>query len=142
MSGPHLSDAARPDTPPRLARAATIPTAPSRRSPDRLAHRASVPTEPPPRQRAARPPRSEAASPGLPRRSPVAVVPRRRPRTGEPLVPRPRPHCAYGPSVISAQRHSNCFFYFLIYSIHCKFKNLCRIHLNSENHETNFFGKF
>jgi hypothetical protein len=27
------------------------------------------------------------------------------------------------------------FYYFLIYSIHCKFKNLCRIHLNSENYE-------
>jgi hypothetical protein len=34
------------------------------------------------------------------------------------------------------------FYYFLIYSIHCKFKNLCRIHLISENYETNFVGKF
>jgi hypothetical protein len=33
------------------------------------------------------------------------------------------------------------FFYFVIYSILCKFKNLCRIHLNSENYETNFVGK-
>jgi hypothetical protein len=33
------------------------------------------------------------------------------------------------------------FYIFLIYSIHCKFKNLCRIHLNSENYETNFVGK-
>jgi hypothetical protein len=33
------------------------------------------------------------------------------------------------------------YFIFLIYSIHCKFKNLCRIHLNSENYETNFVGK-
>jgi hypothetical protein len=33
------------------------------------------------------------------------------------------------------------FFYFLIYSILCKFKNLCKIHLNSENYETNFVGK-
>jgi hypothetical protein len=33
------------------------------------------------------------------------------------------------------------FIYFLIYSIHCKFKNLCRIHLNSENYETNFVEK-
>jgi hypothetical protein len=33
------------------------------------------------------------------------------------------------------------FYYFLIYSIHCKFKILCRIHLNLENYETNFVGK-
>jgi hypothetical protein len=33
------------------------------------------------------------------------------------------------------------FYYFMIYSIHCKFKNLCRIQFNSENYETNFVGK-
>jgi hypothetical protein len=33
------------------------------------------------------------------------------------------------------------FSIFRIYSIPCKFKNLCRIHLNSENYETNFLGK-
>jgi hypothetical protein len=34
------------------------------------------------------------------------------------------------------------FSIFRIYSIPCKFKNLCRIHLNSENYETNFVRKF
>jgi hypothetical protein len=33
------------------------------------------------------------------------------------------------------------FSNFRIYSNSCKFKNLCRIHLNSENYETNFVGK-
>jgi hypothetical protein len=33
------------------------------------------------------------------------------------------------------------FYIFLIYSISCKFKNLCRIHLNSENYEPNFVGR-
>jgi hypothetical protein len=33
------------------------------------------------------------------------------------------------------------FSIFRIYSNPCKFKNLCRIHLNSENYETNFFGE-
>jgi hypothetical protein len=33
------------------------------------------------------------------------------------------------------------FYIFRIYSIPCKFKNLCRIHFNTENYETNFFGK-
>jgi hypothetical protein len=33
------------------------------------------------------------------------------------------------------------FDIFLIYSIHYKFKNLCSIHLNSENYETNLVGK-
>jgi hypothetical protein len=63
---------------------------------------------------------------------------------------RPRPWAAWswatpytvhlGPAV-SAQLHPVKFYYFLIYSIHCKFKNLCRIDLNSENYETNFVGK-
>jgi hypothetical protein len=53
----------------------------------------------------------------------------------------PRSHCASGPSAISAQWHPVKFYYFLIYSIHCKFKNLCMIRLNSENYETNFVGK-
>jgi hypothetical protein len=52
----------------------------------------------------------------------------------------PRPHCATGPSAVSAQWHPVKFYYFLIYSIHCKFKKLCRIHLNSKNYETNFVG--
>jgi hypothetical protein len=43
----------------------------------------------------------------------------------------PRPRCATEPSVVLAQWHPVKFLYFLIYSIHCKFKNLCRIHLNS-----------
>jgi hypothetical protein len=52
----------------------------------------------------------------------------------------PLTHCASGPSVVSAQWHPVKFYYFLIYSIHCKLKKLCRIHLNSENYETNFVG--
>jgi hypothetical protein len=53
----------------------------------------------------------------------------------------PRLHFVTGPSAVSAQRHPVNFLYFLIYPIHCKFKNLCRIHLNSENYKTNFVGK-
>jgi hypothetical protein len=103
------------------------------------------------------------------RHSAITVAPRRRLRPGEPPhartvrhllrgpaelgrpsaahtghAPRgcrPRWHCASGPSAVSAQWHPVKFYYFLIYSIHCKFKNLCRIHLNSENYETNFVGK-
>jgi hypothetical protein len=49
-------------------------------------------------------------------------------------------HCASRLSVNSAQ----CTRLILLisdYSILYKFKNLCRIHLNSENYETNFVGK-
>jgi hypothetical protein len=47
---------------------------------------------------------------------------------------------ATGPSANSAQRTRLNFINFLIYSILCKFKNLCRIRLNSKNYETNFVG--
>jgi hypothetical protein len=68
-----------------------------------------------------------------------------------------RAHCACGPSLCHERGPSATvqlgrawfqprgtqikFYYFLIYSIHCKFKILCRIHMNSENYETNFVGK-
>jgi hypothetical protein len=72
--------AARPDRPPRLTPDSAPPRT-RRRHPDCLADRAAVPTD--------------ATSPGPPprppRRSPVAVVPRRRPRAGEPPIPRPSP---------------------------------------------------
>jgi hypothetical protein len=120
-SGPHLSGAARPDTTPH-ARS----TAP--------ASRVSPPLGPP-RRPHRRPDRSLA-------RRRRAVV--RRPRAGEP-PPRvappwavhtgrtpcghgPCPRCATGPSVISAQCHPVKIYYFLIYSIRSKFKNLCMIH--------------
>jgi hypothetical protein len=68
-----------------------------------------------------------------------------------------RAHCAHGPS--RCRERGPCatvqlgqarirpsdtrfsFSNFRIYSKSCKFKNLCRIHLNSENYETNFVGK-
>jgi hypothetical protein len=96
---------------------------------------------------------STSGSVAASRRSLVAVTPRRRLRAGEPPFPAvsrapalgrtrgPRPHCASGPSAVSAQWHPVKFYYFLIYSFQCKFKNLCRIHLISENYETNFVGK-
>jgi hypothetical protein len=148
----------RPRRPPpdSLARAAVAPTA-------RLA-RAAVLTAAVRSRRCLGPSPSRAAH-----RSPVAVTPRRRLHAGEPPFPAvsrapapchrrlaeqrrcraasrrsvlpPRPHCASGPSVVSALWHPVKFYYFLIYSIHCKFKNLCRIHLNSENYERNFVGK-
>jgi hypothetical protein len=36
----------------------------------------------------------------------------------------PCPHCASGSSAVSAPWHPVKFYYFLIYSIHCKFKNV------------------
>jgi hypothetical protein len=48
--------------------------------------------------------------------------------------------CAIGPQADSARWHLIYFSIFRLYSNPCKFKDLCRIHLNSENYETNFIG--
>jgi hypothetical protein len=54
----------------------------------------------------------------------------------------PRRHCGCGPRVTVQMGRARIrqinFSIFRIYSIPCKFKNLCRILLNSENYETNF----
>jgi hypothetical protein len=73
--------------------------------------------------------------------SPSSAVTEPRHRRAAPCGRGTRPRCATGPSVISAQWHPVKFYYFLIYPIHYKFKNLCRIHLNLENYETNFVRK-
>jgi hypothetical protein len=165
-SGPHLSAAARPDScldrvaparqPPRSPchhRRRQRPPRPRRPRPDRLVCAAVASPTPPASQPSRRPRYRPDRS--LARRRHAAV---RRSRAGEPLLlgrfPRtgampPPAHRAVPPHVaprtvhlgVSAQWHPVKFYYFLIYSIHCKFKNLCRIHFNSENYETNFVGK-
>jgi hypothetical protein len=58
----------------------------------------------------------------------------------------PRQHCGRGPCVTMQLGRARIrpsdsrinFSIFRIYSNPCKFKNLCRIYLNSENYETNF----
>jgi hypothetical protein len=163
-----LPRAARPDSRPRsrhrrpnrladraVARTAAVPPRPPR-SPLAVRHAAvSVPVN---RRSLSSPVRRRRAVVGSPS---SAVIEPRRSRTVPPsraahcagwpswaalwaVRPRgrgPRPRCATGLSVISAQWHPVKFYYFLIYSIHYKFKNLCMIHLNSENYETNFVGK-
>jgi hypothetical protein len=160
-------------TAPRLARAATAPTAscvpPSSRPPPRqlcrrpyrFADRAAVPTEASPIDVAllGRFPRTGAVPSQARRVAPPCAVlaDRAGPRTlrrSRPSRAAPAPrmqavprvaagraaHCASGLSAVSAQWHPVKFYYFLIYSIHCKFKNLCRILFNSENYEINFVG--
>jgi hypothetical protein len=102
--------------------------------------------------------RRQAAPPRVARRAPCAARPRSSwasaAHAGRARCDRPRPwaapalrtravprvatgrapHCASGPRAILAQWHPVKFYYFLIYSIRYKFKNLCRIHLNSENY--------
>jgi hypothetical protein len=145
----------------RVTTAASLaPLAPD----SRLAHAAHLltasRTPPSPRPLASlappsRPPRSEAIDARVRRRLvPLAArpSPSRRATVSAPVSRRSLPppvrrrrrraaRRASGPSVVSAQWHPVKFYYFLISSIHCKFKKLCRIHLNSENYETNFVGK-
>jgi hypothetical protein len=125
---------------------------------DRVAPRPTAASRPPRacRRRARQPPRSRhrpdchGLKPSTPAPSPSRAAPssprrfpRRLPCAGAEPPPARRAapraaHCASGPRAVSAQWHPVKFYYFLIYSIYCKFKNLCRIHLNSENYETNF----
>jgi hypothetical protein len=46
--------------------------------------------------------------------------------------------CRWAMAKDSARWHLICFSIFQIYLNPCKFKNLCRIHLNSKNYETIF----
>jgi hypothetical protein len=138
-SGPHLSDAARRTGPtrqravaawlPRTAPPAARPPRSRRHRPDRLTHAAVAPTASPTAPPLGPPP---CRPDRLTRRSPIAVVPRRRLRAGElpfpadgspsravamsavrhargpcPTWPWAAPHCASGLRVVSAQRHSN-----------------------------------
>jgi hypothetical protein len=82
------------------------------------------------------------------RRAPWAVRPRGcGPRTRCARQPRrrrehgPRATVQLGRARIRPSDTRFSFSNFRIYSNSCKFKILCRIHLNSENYETNFVGK-
>jgi hypothetical protein len=139
---------------------------PRRPRPDRLADCATVPTTSPQsrseltRQRCAAVRRSRTGEPLLlsrfPRTDAVSSPARQaaQPRVAPPCAapaeaksgraPRgsgPRPTWPWAAHAGRAQWQPVKFFYFLIYSIRCKFKNLCRIHLNSKNYETNFVGR-
>jgi hypothetical protein len=169
-TSPRLARAVVAPTAPRLTCAAVAPTAsptasPSRpkpRRPDR--HPGRLAARPTPSRR-----RPRAGEPPFPRPSSVRrcraavgidVQCRRRALRGPavPSGPRTRPRlCGRGPCApVAAGRARTVrlgrarfqpsgtrlnFYYFLIYSIHCKFINLCRIQLNSENYERNFVGK-
>jgi hypothetical protein len=142
---PWLKAAVGPRQPASLASPASRPPRARRRCPDRLARHTAVLTERrseavlprPPRAARLSPSRRAAVSAPLSHRSPPSPVRQRRATAGTAPALCIWAECGFGPEALKL-----IFIFFLIYSIHCKFKNLCRIHLNSENYETNLLEKF